>query len=153
MPEAESLPDFLKRTAEAPSEPFLATLRARAKSLGVKTLDAPAELARMKAYIVRYYEGVRPVASFFDHEGHVVDCIPFDQQPAARSAREAGQELLEMAPPPAPVAGAAPDLAPASHPSGAIGPCPPGTVPTRRINLEELVASGTLEDYFRKSRP
>jgi hypothetical protein len=153
MSEAESLSDFLKRMAEESPEPLLAILREKAAARGLKGFDASAELARMKAYISHYYEGVRPVSSLLLGDGHVVDFIPFAQQPAARSAREAGSELLTAPPPPAPGPGAEPTQAAAPVPAHAGMSGPPGTVAVPRVTLEQLVSSGTLENFFRKTRP
>jgi hypothetical protein len=148
MTRVEPLSDFLNRTNHGPSEPYLAQLQTQGRSLGLKDFDAAASLARFRDYIARYYEGVHPVDSFVDGTGHVIDCVPFNQQPAARFALASGQHLLKNAPPPAAVPGATHKPASRQEPFH----CPPGSVMIRRLTLEDLIPFGTLENYLHKHR-
>jgi hypothetical protein len=114
----------------------------------------------MKAHALKLYDKTEAVHSFMDEGGGVFDCIPIEQQPALRGS--SGSVLT------------APDLPPMSTaPSGPqdqrkdsllvlpFGPdrkdshgnvmhCPPGTIPMRRVTLEDMSRFGTLKDFFRK---
>jgi hypothetical protein len=158
MPDPEPFDQFLARTASAQLEPHLKALRASPAAEALDLSALAAEFEKMKKHHAELYRGVKPVRSFFDAAGHVVDCIPFDQQPSVRAARAAGIPVHEHMPPP-PHLGtghAHPQDATESKcqtpPSGQQGPsmCPPGSVMMRRVLLEDLVRAGTLENYFRK---
>jgi hypothetical protein len=150
MSQVESLRSYLDRLATAATDRWVAELRNVAVARGLEEFDAAAELGRMKLYIERYYEGVTPVSSFEDADGRIFDCVPYEQQPAARLARGTGAALLENAPPPAAMPGAANSLT--THPSTPVhpNPCSPGTVALQRLTLERMITFGTLENYFRK---
>jgi Neprosin len=97
-----------------------------------------------------------------DESGAIYDCIPIEQQPSLRGSKE--------------VVPKAPD-APAAYEAAAAGSareerndtlagsplgtdkkdhhgnvmhCPPGTIPMRRVTLEDLSRFETLQDFFRK---
>jgi hypothetical protein len=88
---------------------------------------APAELERMKKYLLQtLYKNVHPVRTT-QVGGRTVDWIPYDQQPAVRTALEAGRSV----------------------------PRPPGNepVPMARITLDDLARAGSLEKYHHKTAP
>ena len=43
----------------------------------------------MKQFILSLYEGTQPVHGFLGSDGHPVDCIPIEQQPALRGLSKA----------------------------------------------------------------
>src|SRR5262245_29180170 len=90
---------FLAETAAARPEQYNEALAAGARQAGVEPETARAEFERMKDHILAYYQGVRPVRSFAGPGGETVDCIPFEQQPAARAEVAAGRRLAQTAPP------------------------------------------------------
>jgi Neprosin/Neprosin activation peptide len=114
----------------------------------------------MKDHVVELYRDVSATHSFVDETGSVFDCIPVDQQPALRGTGEGPAS--------------APDL-PETVPGGADDPderqdalagallggdrtdwhgnameCPEGTVPMRRVVLDDLTRFATLDDFLRK---
>ncbi|HYH66056.1 MAG TPA: hypothetical protein VD866_15285 [Urbifossiella sp.] len=119
----------------------------RAASAADHPAVAPAEFERMRDYLLRLYDGVRPVGTHRDPSGAVVDCVPFDQYPTVRAARAAGHEVARTAPRPSGFA--TPDCGP---PTAATAlpppPCPPGNVPMARLTLDELARHGTLDRFF-----
>ncbi len=160
MSQPEPFDQFLARTASAQLESYLKFFRASPAGKALGPSAVAAEFEQMKKQHAELYRGVKPVKSFFDAAGHVVDCIPFDQQPSVRAARIAGIPVHEHMPPP-PHLGtghAHPQDAAESRcqtpPSVQPGPsmCPPGSVMMRRVLLEDLVRAGTLENHFRASR-
>jgi hypothetical protein len=116
-------------------------------------------LAEMKAYITNRYTGVEVPHSFVDSNGQIFDCIPVHQQPALR-----GNASPTTADPPE-----LPPIAPSglleqeSHqvePQLGAGKldvhgnpmqCPPGTIPVRRVTLEELIRYRTIRHFHQKS--
>ncbi len=136
--------------APVPFDRFLAAVRA-ADPTDHPTV-APAEFEAMRAYLLRLYESVHPVGTHLDPSGNVVDCIPFDQFPTVRAARDAGVEVARSAPRPA---GFAPDPAsgprPAPIPSRPRSPCPAGAVPFVRVTLDSLVPFGSLDRYLNRA--
>jgi hypothetical protein len=114
----------------------------------------------MRAHVLSLYEKTEAPHSFVDEDGAVFDCIPVEQQLALRGHTG-----------PVPVA---PDLPPIEAPAGSgderrasliVPPfgsgrkdrhgnemqCPPGTIPMRRVTLEDLTRFGTLRDFFQKA--
>jgi hypothetical protein len=125
---------------------------------GTRVQDAGA-FAEMKAYIAQRYAGVAVTHSFLDSNGQIFDCIPVEQQPSLRgtpgraipdapdlpplgvrpSAEEAGRQVQ-------------PQLGPGKL--DALGnpmSCPPGTIPVRRVTLEELTRFRSLQHFHQKS--
>lgn len=161
--------DFLDRTRAARFEDHERELVAAARRFGLQ-VDARAEFQKMKDYILRtIYKDVHPVSSHLDGAGHPIDCIPFEQQPGVRAAALAGHVIQRTPPPPLmpdPAAEASPPTTappPSTIPpppespkhqdegrprEAPAPPCPEGTIPMRRITLEEVVRSGSLEHYL-----
>jgi hypothetical protein len=153
----EPFDQFLARTAAARLEPYREAFLASPAGAALDAAALAAEFQKMKTHIAELYRGVKPVKSFVDAANHVIDCIPFDQQPSVRAARSRGIAVHEHMPPPPQVGGgpAQPRVA-AGNPvqsqasSPPAPPCPPGSVLLRRVTLEDLIASGTLENHLRK---
>ena len=150
MPDVEPLRDYLRRIAHAPAAAFEERLRAHAAAAGRAGVDPAAELERMRDFLTRYYEGVEPVSSYQDAEGTIIDCVPFEQQPAARAALAAGHAPLKGPPPSAGVPDAEGTPAPATAPAAEPDPAPTGTVKLPRLTLERLIRSRTPERVFHK---
>jgi hypothetical protein len=146
--------EFMKRTTAARVEDHAQPL---ARVEGSSAFD------EMKAHILALYQGVQASHSFVGKDGQYVDCVPIDQQPSLRQGPAAGSRVasppaVAPLPPPAsaPVAGSASALQPhlqagQRDPFGNEQCCPPGTIPIRRITLEEMTRFPTLADYFRKA--
>ncbi len=121
-----------------------------------KVQDA-SEFDAMKAHILGLYEGVEVQHSFVDENGQVFDCIPVEQQPSLR-----GGSTPPASPPDAPSAAlSGKTLGPALSVEplrsdrrdrfGRAMACPPGTIPMRRVTLDEMSQKETLRDFFRKA--
>lgn len=115
--------------------------------------------SEMKTHILNLYRNVEAPHSFMD-EGAIFDCIPTEQQPALRGSKG-----------PVPKPPDAPPHEIASHSGnerrdllvesplspnkkdrhGNVMHCPPGTIPMRRVTLENLSRFPTLKDFFRKA--
>jgi hypothetical protein len=106
----------------------------------------------MKAHIVQLYAGVEAVSSFSDESGGVFDCIPVEQQPRVPTPPDL---------PPVMAAGAQEHVRsdsivePALRPDridhfGNVMYCQPGTIPMRRVTLEELTRFESMQDFFQK---
>lgn len=141
---------FLAETAAARPEQYEAALAEGARLAAITPEEARAEFERMKAYILSYYRGVRPVGSFLDRAGQTFDCVPFDQQPTVRAARAAGHPVARHGHAPAALP---PEASHRRQPLSAAPPaprCPEGTVPLPRLTLDRLARLGTLDNFFRK---
>jgi hypothetical protein len=113
----------------------------------------------MRTYLIGHYKEVEVVHSFMDENGSVFDCIPIEKQPALKNLRQSVAK--------------APDLPELQSKSDSkedryipnIGSttssnlkdkfgndmvCPPGSIPVRRITLEELGRFESLENFFQK---
>jgi hypothetical protein len=112
----------------------------------------------MKAHIVKIYDKVEAAHSFMDETGAIFDCVPVEQQPALRGTKErvpkapdlpktktGGEDERKDVLFPAPLA---PDRK--DH-FGNVMHCPEGTIPMRRVRLEDLTRFPTLRDFFRKA--
>ena len=105
-------------------------------------LDASA-FSEMRAYLLRYYDGVSPAASFADAGGSVFDCIPIEQQFSLREGLNAA-----AAPPDSPGEGEDARTTPPDQVGNET--CPAGTIPVRRLTLQDLCGFPTLDHFFRK---
>lgn len=109
----------------------------------------------MRNHVLSLYQGVH-VTHSFTYNSQYVDCVPVLQQPGARRLG-----LKEMPSPPAPpspppgmslVPSAPSSLA--TEVSDSFGnkmACEPGTIPMRRVTLEELSRYSSLDHYLRKT--
>lgn len=150
----------LKAFLDSVNSAKYAEISARAESK-VTHEDA---LGEMQAHILRLYDKTEALHSFTDEGGGVFDCIPIEQQPGLRG--QPGLSALGTIPkapdlPPIEAAGGAQDERKPSLIVSPLGPerkdshgnarhCPPGTVPIRRVTLEDMARFGTLRDFFRK---
>jgi hypothetical protein len=125
--------------------------------------------SEMKAYILNLYEGVEARHGFMDDSGGIFDCIPYEQQPALRGSSEAVPTAPDI--PPLPEAS---DLGSESAATrdqqeerydalagsllnpdrtdqyGNVMHCSEGTIPMRRVTLEQMTRFETVQDFLRK---
>ena len=114
----------------------------------------------MRQHLLRMYDSIH-VGHSYVLDSQYFDCVPINEQP---SVRLLGLRNVETAPPSLPqlsggAAGRGPD---ASKPATQIAPdqkvdrfgnsipCERGTIPLRRITLEEMTRFMNLRDFFRK---
>lgn len=117
-----------------------------------------AQFDAMKEHVQWLYEGVEVQHSFLDENDQIFDCIPIEQQPSLKES----SGPLPPEPPAAPSAEeheegergvpVEPQLsAEGTDRLGNTMACPPGTIPVRRVTLEELSQYENLRDFFRKA--
>jgi len=120
-------------------------------------VETPADFQAMRRHVLSLYQGVDVEHSFL-LDGQTFDCVPVEQQPAVR-ALGPGAVLPE---PPAPFAAASVEPGPArqlvsplslglADAFGHAVHCDAGTIPMRRVTLEEMSRFGSLEAFFRKT--
>lgn len=109
---------------------------------GARVRDQAA-FQEMRNYLQTMYQDTVVSHSYTDVGGGVFDCV--------RQGRPTASA-------PAPAPATVPTTAPATVPSGAASSaasgaagCPQGSVPTRRITLDDLVRFPTLQDFLGKS--
>ena len=143
------LSDFVSGVAAADARSWLARPEGR-----VKTTAAFEELRR---HVLSLYQGVHVTHSFW-LDSQVFDCIPIAEQP---SVRHLGLQKIEAPPPteaPSARLGSAaggqavqsPLQAGLVDPFGNAVSCGKGTIPLRRVTLEELSRFGSLREFFQK---
>lgn len=147
----------LKQFLESVESTSPASIMARADS---KVAHDQA-LAEMKAHIVKLYDKTEAAHGFVDESGAIYDCIPIEQQPALRGSSASVPKAPDAPPAEGDQAIAASNenkdnLAPAPFAEerkdrhGNVMRCPAGTIPMRRVTLEDLSRFETLKDFFRK---
>lgn len=138
----KSFAEFRRDTEQATHEGFRTLRGSRVRSA--------AAFEEAKQHVLSLHRGVHVQASFEDAAGQVFDCVPIEQQPALRKSdgqvaapptRQALPGQLAM------VSTAAASL---RSPTGTLASCPAGTVPIRRVTLEEVSRFETLDHYLRK---
>ncbi len=113
----------------------------------------------MKAHILKFYDKTEAPNSFMDETGAIFDCIPVEQQLALRGSKEPVPTAPDL--PGHEARSAAKDERQDSLVGLPLGPekkdhhgnvmhCQAGTVPMRRITLEDLTRFPSLRDFFRK---
>ena len=144
---------------------------AEAPTVSASTLAAQ-EFERMKGFLVQLYEGTSCDHSFLDAAGNAIDCLPFDQQPTVKAARERqGIEPKRVNSHRLPETRATPpefginSMDSGPKPTGMVAPLrqgrvdpygnkvatPAGTVPFRRLSLARLAQVGRLDLHFKKA--
>jgi hypothetical protein len=111
---------------------------------------------QMKQHVLNLYAGVEVQHSFVDDQGQVFDCVPIEQQPSLK-----GQPPANAPTPPQTEGGGEPEggaqpVGPHLQPEhrdrfGHAMTCPPGTIPMRRVTLDELSKYERLSDFFQKT--
>ncbi|GAA1109901.1 neprosin family prolyl endopeptidase [Kitasatospora arboriphila] len=143
-----SFAQFIDDVASARHDEF--TRRSRSATAGED------EFAAMRQHILGLYSGVDVPHSFVDDNGQIFDCVPIEDQPSLRGGAEGPAVPPDAPPQPAP-RGEAPALpvqpqlrSDRLDKFGNPMSCPPGTIPMRRVTLEELARGRTLRDFFHK---
>lgn len=124
-------------------------------------VESDAELSRMRKHLASRYDEADVAHAFTLPSGDAVDCVALERQPGLRRAEMRGHAIA--APPSAPVpegaAEAPPDvegteafLQPGRRDAAGVElSCPEGTVPIRRVTIDDLARYRTLEDRLLKS--
>ncbi len=131
---------FMEQTRTATAVDHM--LRATSK------VKSPAAFEEMRRHILNMYQGVQVGHSFVLGASYF-DCVPIEQQPAARIL---GVEVAEM--PPQSLIAAKPASKPSATKLDALGNtvgCEEKTVPMQRLTLEEMTRFSSLGEYFDKS--
>ena len=128
---------------------------------GVKVKDEAA-FNEMANHILKMYEGVTAEHSFFGRGGEIVDCIPYDQQPAVRNDASLKFKTRPVPPPLydtgkaiLPKGYQAIDLSLKKGMKDTLGNemyCPDGYIPMMRLSLDQMVSYATLHDFFMRGR-
>lgn len=145
--------DFIRGIDSAQFEAFRADPNVR--------VTTPASFREMQTHIKSMYEGVEVENSFVDAAGHVFDCIPIEQQPSLRGKTAppaSAPDLTRVLPPQHARRETAPQVQMQLSPEkkdrhGNMMGCPPGTIPIRRLTLDQMTRYPTLQDFFRKVPP
>lgn len=116
--------DFMRGLKDAHSAAFV-------RRPGAAVKDAQA-FEQMRDYLLHLYEGMH-VRQSYRVGSQVIDCVPVNEQPSLR------QSTKGIAAPP-------PGAADKDSGDG----CAEGTIPMRRITLDELIRFPTLDDYLHK---
>jgi hypothetical protein len=156
-PQPGAFDQFLKDVSSAKASEYMG-------KPGVQ-VESQAAFEEMKAHILKLYEGVT-VSNSFSENSQMVDCVPLEQQPGLRRSGAAREALQTEAPksthPPAvKKRGAAAaekksetlDLLLKPGVRDAHGQelyCRQGTVPLRRVTLEEITRFKNLSSFFSK---
>jgi hypothetical protein len=151
--------EFLHGVAAADLTAFLARPETRART--------PEAFEEMRRHILSLYEGVTPEAAAGMHsfvlDSQHFDCIAVEQQPAVRGLGLSHVEAEPPSPPPHPRAEEEAAAAPEGReridspltlglrdPFGNEIHCAAGTIPMRRVTLEEMSRFETLQQFFAK---
>lgn len=120
----------------------------REQSAKVKNAEAFEE---MRGHLMKLYSGVHVTHSFVENANHF-DCLPVNEQPSVR-AMAAGKKVAS-APPAAMLqqqtTGAQTVTDGAADEFGNAMTCEAGTVPMRRVTLEEMTQFSSVKDFLSK---
>lgn len=133
-----------------PFSQFVNTLgSAQAGAYTGRGVRSAGDFYQMRQHLLSLYSGVT-VSHSYELGGQIFDCVPIMQQPGVRL-----QGITHIASPPpfAPTAGVNQmQVVPGSRDAfGNVQQCADGTIPMRRITLDELTRYQTLQQFFRKS--
>jgi hypothetical protein len=149
-PNLLSFSDFLQQVSRVAPTSYLAQPTSRVKNA--------AAFEEMRQHILTMYSGVNVKHSFL-LGSEPFDCIPIMQQP---SVRLGGLKNIATPPPSVPVPSGVRSSNPQAVQTGQLRPgqeadafgnsvtCEPGTIPMRRLTLEELSRFETLQQFFKK---
>lgn len=117
----------------------------------------------MRQYLANRYKDYTVKHTFLSKHGHIIDCVPIQQQPALQNPRLAGHQVQLTPTPPPIVKGVDQNPAPGAiekakmlltkgekDPQGNEMSAPEGTIPIRRVTLHDLVRFKTLKEFFQK---
>ncbi len=139
-----------------PFAQFVAGLAEAPLAATTSTAASPTSAAAMRGHLMGLYAGVTVKHSYMRAD-HPFDCVPIMQQPSVRAL---GLKALSSAPavPSSPKAALAaaesaqvpPAAAPSTDPYGNTMACEEGTIPMRRVTMEDVGRFATLADFLRK---
>jgi len=116
----------------------------------VKTTDAAEE---MRQHLLKLYTGVS-VSHSYDLRGQIVDCVPANQQPSVRLLNLKTIAAVPASAPPSNGKAGTPHVTQQDSSGvdtfGNKQVCEAGSIPMRRITLDEVSRFPTLKDYFAK---
>jgi hypothetical protein len=104
-----------------------------------KTVSNAEAVRQMRTHILDRYKGAEAKCSFIDANGSVVDCISLERQPILRGTREAVAQATALR-------NGEPTCETESRTD-----CPGGTIPVRRVTLEEMSKFEDLEMFFKEN--
>jgi hypothetical protein len=140
--------DFVKAIQQADYDGTRADAHARVAS--------PAAFKEMQDFLLDLNEGVDVLHSFADDAGQVFDCVPIAEQPSLRGTGHAPAVPLDLSA----LSGqsgapTAPSIAGPLRPDrkdrhGNVMACPDGTIPLRRVTLDQIARYPTLKDFHAK---
>jgi hypothetical protein len=122
-----------------------------AQFVGRSRIGSSTAFAEMRAHILGLYDSVHVTHSFVMGSQYF-DCVPVMEQPSVRAQ---GLDRLAEPPPARPDGSSGVELTPQTEDyakdqfGNAVG-CGVGTVPMRRVTLEEMGRFRTLHEFFRK---
>lgn len=125
-----SFPEFIRAVKHAKAEQFV-------KRAGSQVKDAAA-FDEMRRYVLSLYKGVH-VQHSYQLDRQTMDCVPVEEQPSLRPGH--GMDENASALPTERLAGIGGD---------ANSACGEGTIPVRRVTLEQLTRFRTLSDFLHK---
>lgn len=140
--QAVSFRDFMTKLETARAEDYIGQPNV--------TLKNSSTFYEMRSYLLSMYRNAQ-VKRSFALDDQTFDCVPTMQQP---SVRLMGIKKIASPPPTSPSgsgASAAPELPAATDAFGNTQQCDSGTIPMRRITLEELTQYPSLREFFKKS--
>ncbi|WP_343668421.1 neprosin family prolyl endopeptidase [Chitinophaga sp.] len=136
-----------------PFKEFITSLRSGNKQFGV--YNQRRDLSIIKKYIIDLYDGTSAVHSFQDEYGQVWDCIPFDEQPTLNKYQLKLAEPADME-----WSGqneeSDEERITSNYNNQKVDPygnkmqCPVGTIPMKRVRVEDVAAAGNLKSFLRK---
>ena len=148
----ESFSEFIGSIQSAKPEQYVSNKKAK-----FATEDTFSE---MKNYLLEYYKGVEVTHSFVDENGVVFDCIPIEKQqvirPLGKSVSKAPDlpEIKDKTDSKDNKSNPYREASEQSKTKDKFGNeivCPSGTIPIRRITLNELTRFESLRQFFQKS--
>jgi hypothetical protein len=115
------------------------------------------EFTKMKEHLAKLYQGVEVLHSFSDENGSIFDCVPIEKQPGLKGSIPKAPDLPGVKGKTGPTENMIANHVEAQLSTtrkdkfGNVMSCPAGTIPLRRITLDELTRFGTLRQFFQKS--
>ncbi len=127
-----------------------------------KVLDET-EFEKMKAHVLKMYDGVTVHHSFMDDDSRYVDCIPLEQQPSLRLLGISPDQVDTQAPEPNQSEATDASVSATDEFDANVRLrakrfdafdnekyCPTGFIPMQRIELTDMIRFETLDNFFSK---
>jgi hypothetical protein len=139
-----------------------ATFGSYKKTKGFR-VASKAAFEEMRAHLMARHKNHKVKHTFLSKNGHPIDCVPIEQQPSLQHKLLAGHKIQLKAPALPEMALKAPKKAPGTTEHATLAlrkgqkdahgnemAAPAGTIPIRRVTLEDLTRFKTLKDYLSK---